>query len=63
MDKEKKRNQEEYFHKVTWNTYTVFVLVFKINSLWKITLELMLVSVKKLVNSSCPTVDPRQSWL
>lgn len=52
MGKEKRRDQEEYFHKVVWNTRAIFVLVFKINLLWKMTLELMLVSGKRPVYSS-----------
>lgn len=52
MDKEKRRDQGEYFHKVAWNTRAIFVLVFKINLLWNMTLELMLVSGKRPVYSS-----------
>lgn len=37
----------EYFQHTAWNTNTIFLLVFKINSLWKMTLELMLVAMRK----------------
>lgn len=63
MGKEKRGNQGEYFHKAARNTHTILVLVFKINSLWKMTLELMLISVKKPVYSSwgsCPAGEPKQ---
>lgn len=39
MGKEKRRKQEEYFHKEAWNTYTILVLFSKINLLWKITAD------------------------
>lgn len=50
--KEKRRDEGEHFLKAAWNTSTIFVLFLKINSLWKIMSELMIVPVKKPVYSS-----------